>query len=135
MNHTQIALKILTPESIVLDESVDSVRLTSTDGQLGILPNHQPLVTPLETGLLWIKQHGKERVFSVMAGLFKTDGETATVLTEAAEASDQIDVLRAKTALQRAEGRLKDKANAVDSTRAEMALKRAMTRLNATGQR
>jgi F-type H+-transporting ATPase subunit epsilon len=135
MNQTQIALKILTPEMVVLDESVDSIRLTSTDGQVGILPNHQPLVTSLATGLLWVKQQGKERVFSVMSGLFKTDGETATVLTEAAESSDQIDVLRAKTALQRAEARLKERSDAVDATRAELALKRALTRLNATGSR
>lgn len=125
-------LRILTPERIVLDEeNVDGVTARSTQGEFGVLPRHLPLVAPLDIALMTYKMGGKDYTAAVMGGMFSTDGQKITILSDAAELSSEIDTARAKHARERAEARLREKHEDVDTVRAELALSRAMARLKA----
>lgn len=129
---SSLHLTVLTPESTVANERVDSLRCVAIDGELGVLPGHQPLVTPLQVGVLRIRQGGIEKRLAVMGGLLSTDGQQATILTDGAEWGDTVDRVRAEEARKRAELRLSQQEAGVDMDRAELALKRAITRIQAS---
>ena len=102
-------------------------------GDIGILPNHAPLISPLEPTIVRVKlgdQIRKRRVF-VSGGFLEVRSDQVTILAEAAELPSEIDVERAKAAKERAEKRLKNKEK-IDAVRAELALKRALNRLKVT---
>jgi F-type H+-transporting ATPase subunit epsilon len=129
-----LRLKVLTPERVVLEETVEAVYAVSPDGQFGILPRHIPMVRPLSVGILSFVRKGQKEVASLVGGILSTDGQTVTILTEASELSADIDAVRAEQARQRAEARLQQRTEAVDLHRAEMALARALARLKAAGK-
>lgn len=122
-------LKIVTPERVVLDTTVDAVYATAVDGEVGILPKHVPLVTPLSIGVLSYVKDGQKHPAAVMGGLLSTDGESVTILSDIAELSGQVDTARAQLAKERAEARLREHNSAVDMGRANSSLARAMVRL------
>lgn len=100
------------------------------EGDLGILPNHMPLVTPLKIAPVRIKTDGdKEQQIAVSGGFMEVRGDKVTILAETAELPEEIDVERAKAAKARAEQRLIDKHPDLDYKRAELALLRAQVRL------
>lgn len=125
-------LKIVTPERIVFEETVDSVFAETTDGEVGILPKHIPLVAPLAISVLRYVKNGQKQPVTVMGGLLRTNGEEISVLCNAAELAGEIDKARAEQAKVRAEARLREKTTEVNVTRAESALARSITRLKAT---
>lgn len=122
-------LKIVTPERIVLEEDVDAVYAKAVDGELGVLPKHVPMVTPLESALLHYKHNGETHWAAVMEGILSTDGQTVTVLTDAAELAGSVDYARAEKARERAEQRLREKSDELDVARAKASLSRAQVRL------
>lgn len=123
-------LKVVTPERIVFeDPDVEAVYANTVDGEVGILPKHVPLVTPLAIGVLRYVKAGQKEPIAVMGGLLRTNGKEVTILCEAAERADEIDALRAQHAKERAEARLKQQTNDVDVKRAKTALMRSVTRL------
>lgn len=127
-----LTLRIVTPERIVLEQEVEQVTATSVEGQLSILPDHEPLVTPLAIDILQYK-HGKEEDFAaVMGGILEIKGNQVTVLSDAAELDTEIEVERAKIAQQKAEAEKLQKTDKLDVYVAEMALSRAIARLRAT---
>jgi F-type H+-transporting ATPase subunit epsilon len=125
-------LKIITPDRVVVDETVDAVYGQAIDGSFGVLPKHIPMVTPLEVSLVEYVKSGQRHKATVMGGILRTDGDEVVVLSDAAEKSDEIDKLRAEQSRQRAEARLRERDASIDALRAEMALKRALLRLKAT---
>ena len=122
-------LKIVTPERIVVEEEVEALYCQTTDGMIGILPHHIPLVTPLDIGVLSYVKEGKKLPLAVMGGLLNTDGKRITVLSDVAELGSEIDVARAQDAKTRAEAKLKAKKDRNEVTTAQKALARAMVRL------
>lgn len=124
-----LQLKILTPNRLVVDEAVTSVQAASPDGEFGILPRHVPMIRPLKIGLLRYVQAGKTQTLAVIGGMLTTEGQTVTVLSDAVERGDEIDVARAQQAKERAEARLREKEATVDVKRAELSLARALLRL------
>lgn len=129
-------LKILTPEKVVLDETVETIQAKAVDGAFGVLNKHIPMITPLDIAVLTYTLTGdgndEKKPVAVMGGLFQTDGDEAIVLTDAAELVSDIDALRAQQAKERAEARLREKTEKVDVQRAEMSLARALVRLQAS---
>jgi F-type H+-transporting ATPase subunit epsilon len=125
-----LTLRILTPERQVLETQASAVYATATDGELGILSGHIPLLASLKPCVLryTTPEGNKERV-AVMGGMLETDGQQVTVLTTAAELANEIDELRAKEAKTRAEARLNERHDKVDIDRAQMALARSVARL------
>lgn len=126
-----IKLQVVTPSKVVYDGEVDSFFVRASEGDLGILKGHAPLFTGVDVGLLQLKKAGETETLAVMAGFLEVHNDRATVLTEAAEVSADIDLLRAQQARDRAEARLKEQSTNVDSARAEAALKRAILRIRA----
>jgi len=102
---------------------------------LGILPQHAPLITTLEIGELRIKQKGEEIVLAVSGGFLHVRSDRVTVLADAAERAEEIDVARAEEARSRAERYMQSRREDVDLVRAEAALRRATIRLKIARRR
>lgn len=125
-------LKIITQERVVFDEDVDEVYTKTTDGEMGILKNHVPVMAALDIGVTKAVKNNEPKFFTTMGGVFQFKDDEALILTSTAESGDEIDVTRAKEALKRAKERLANKDAELDAKRAEAALARAMARLKAT---
>lgn len=131
-----VLLEIVTPERIVYSESVSMVSVRGAEGELGILPNHIPLVTPLRVAPVRIKKDGKEEAFiAVGGGFLEVRKDKITILAETAELPEEIDVDRARAAKERAEKRLQSRMEEIDFRRAEIALQKALTRLDVSEHR
>jgi F-type H+-transporting ATPase subunit epsilon len=122
---------ILTHERVVLDTEVEQVSLTARDGQLCILPNHEPLVTALGVDVLRYKEKGEEHSAAVIGGVLEVGQKSVTVLSDAAELGVEIDEARAHQAKARAEAEQVQRVDKLDTQLAEMALTRAIARLKA----
>ncbi|MBP2637699.1 MAG: atpC 2 [Firmicutes bacterium] len=127
----KIRLDIVTPDRMVYSEDVNMVIARATDGDLGILPGHAPLIAGLEIWPLRIQTDEGEQLFSVCSGFIEVRPQKITVLAGCAELPEEIDIKRAESARERAERRLKEAGGSsdIDVRRAEVALKRAMVRL------
>lgn len=129
-----MTLQIITPERTVLkDVSTDAVVVPVTDGSMGILHNHAPMVTTLRTGVLRYKQGGTYKRVAVSGGFLELSNNHISILADAAESGESVDVLRAQEARKRAEARLRDRTANSDRARAEASLRRAINRLKAAG--
>ncbi|MDO4299864.1 MAG: F0F1 ATP synthase subunit epsilon [Clostridia bacterium] len=126
----KLSLKIITPSRNMFEGDVDMVIMRTMSGDVGILHGHQPMVTILDYGVLTIKNDGEERLAAVLGGFAEISADGMSILTDAAEWSNEIDVVRAKEAKERAEARLKNTQANIDIKRAELALKRALVRLD-----
>lgn len=127
MAKNKINLQIITPTRLVLDKMVDSAVLRTTEGEMGILYDHEPVVTLLSYGVLKYKEEGKLEHATVMGGFAEITKDRVTILTDASELVEEIDVNRAKEAKERAEGYLgKDQ---YDTLRAEIALRKSLVRI------
>ena len=95
----QLSLEVVTPHRTVLVEDVESVTLPGIEGELGILPEHIPLLTTLDTGIMSYKSSsGKTQAIAVHWGYAQVEGNSVRVLAELAETADEIDIERAKDA-------------------------------------
>jgi len=126
-------LEIVTPDRVVMSDDVRFVVAPGADGELGILPEHAPLVTGLNIGIVRVRKEGKEAKVAVSGGFMEVRDNRVIILADAAEREDEIDVERAKAAKKRAEERLAAPSPEIDIARAELALKRALNRLKAAG--
>ena len=131
----KMKLEIITPYSKVLDMEVDEVTATGKIGEFGVLPGHAPFLTSLRIGELAYKNNGITAHLALNWGYFEIQDDRIIVLVETAEASDEIDLERAKAALGRAEEALK-KLTAEDKQFKvyEAALERALIRVQVAGK-
>ena len=123
-------LEIVTPAKLVVKDEAEEAQIPGLSGYLGILPGHAPLITELGVGVITYKASGATHTLSVAWGFAEVLPDKVTILAEAAERPQEIDVERAQKSKDRAEERLKSNDPQVDYTRAEDALQRAETRLN-----
>ncbi|ABO68642.1 MULTISPECIES: F0F1 ATP synthase subunit epsilon [Geobacillus] len=130
-----IRVSVVTPDGPVYEGDVEMVSVKAKSGELGILPGHIPLVAPLEISAARLKKDGKTSYVAVSGGFLEVRPDKVTILAQAAERAEDIDVLRAKAAKERAERRLQSQQDDIDFKRAELALKRAMNRLNVAGMK
>ena len=126
----KLQLEVVTPDRLVLSESVDIVMAIGSLGEFGILPNHVPFLSPLMAGELRYRKDNQLDYMVITGGFVEVSQNKVTVLAEAAERAREIDLDRAKRAKERAEKRMAlAKSEAVDYIRAEAALRRALLRL------
>ncbi|MDM8521982.1 F0F1 ATP synthase subunit epsilon [Desulfococcaceae bacterium HSG8] len=133
-----IRLEIVTPEKSVVSEDVQIVMAPGTLGEFGVLVGHTPFLTTLKVGSIRYKDaEGKDRSVFVSEGFAEALPDKVTVLAESAERRRDIDVDRARSALERAQKLLaaEDKKEEVDFARAKSALARAMQRVKAAETR
>jgi F-type H+-transporting ATPase subunit epsilon len=128
-------LEIVTPEKLVVKGSAEEAQIPGLNGYLGILPGHAPLITELAVGAITYRTRGETHTLSVAWGFVEVLPDKVTILAEAAERPQDIDVARAQKARERAEQRLKSNDPQTDYTRAEDALQRAETRLKIAGEK
>lgn len=128
------ALEIVTPDKKFFDGKAEMLITRTSQGDIGILRNHEDMVAPLSVGVIRIK-NGDEFKDAACSGGFMTVSSTkVTLITDAAEWAEEIDVERAKDALERAKARIAEKDKSTDLARAEVALKKALNRLNVAGK-
>lgn len=126
-----IRCEIASQDRLVYEADVDMVMLPGQDGEMGILPNHAPLLTTLQLGVVIVRSGGEEEIFTVTGGLAEVQPDIVTVLADAAENVEEIDIARAEEAKRRAEELLEQGPPAdVDRYLAiEAALRRSTLRL------
>ena len=129
-----ILLEVATPDKgEIYKNDINMLITRSICGELGILPKHANLLTALIPHVMRIKEGGGEVQLFVSGGFMEVTPEKITVLADAAEKPDDIDIERAKSAFQRANERLAKKNADTDIDRAEAALARAKARLLVKG--
>jgi len=98
-----IRCEIVSQDRLVYEGAVDIVVLPGTDGEFGVLPHHAPVLTTLKLGVIKVRHSGKEDMFAVAGGIVEVQPDIVTVLADAAENVQEIDVARAESARKRAE--------------------------------
>ncbi len=124
------SLKIVTPQGIYLEKEVEMLNLKTTSGQIGILAHHLPLASPIEISEMNFIADGERSVFAISGGFVYVGKEETTIIANAIESPEEIDLRRANEAKERAEGRLHSLGDNIDIARAEIALKKAINRIN-----
>lgn len=135
-----LTVEVVTAERIVrTEQGVDVLIAPGSEGQLAILPRHAALMTTLEAGELVIRRAGDEEAYAISGGFMEVRNDRVTILADAAEAAEEIDIARAEAARARAEDRLKryreQNVRDVDLARAAASLQRALLRLRVADQR
>jgi len=135
MAEKQLLLEVVTPDRLVLSTEADVVVCPGVEGQFGVLPGHIPFLSALEIGEMYYKAGGKTEYLAVSGGFAEVTGEKVTIVAESAEVGREIDVDRAKRALERAEKRLAAaKTENIDWARAEAAMRRSLMRTRVAGR-
>ncbi len=130
-----IKVDIVTAERIVYSEEVDIVVAPGIEGELGILPQHAPLMTSLKEGELMMRKAGEEIFMAISGGFLEVRPDRVIVLADSAERSEEIDITRAEEAKRRAEERISKLTSEIDLARAEAALRRSLVRLKVSEKR
>ncbi|MGA1369711.1 MAG: F0F1 ATP synthase subunit epsilon [Blastocatellia bacterium] len=125
----KLTLEVITPERRVLSQAVDEVVVPGMDGELGILPDHTPLISRLQTGVLTFRAGTERQLLHVSGGFVEVLPGHVSVLSDVAERPEEIDLERAQRARERAERRLATLGEDIDFRRAELKLQRAMIRI------
>lgn len=127
-------LKIVSPDRLVFDSMAESLIARTTTGDVCILARHTEYISPLAIGNVKVKQNGVWRVASCSGGVLVVKNGEATIIADAFEWSDEIDLERAQAAKERAEEKMRTNVTEFEFKIAELKLKRAINRIN-TGQR
>jgi F-type H+-transporting ATPase subunit epsilon len=126
----QLELEVITPERLVLNETVGMVTVPGLGGELGILPGHTPLISALQTGVLTYLQDGRNVQLHVSGGFVEVRDDHVSVLAEVAERPEEIDVARARLAREHVEKQLSSwNGTEEDFELSRVKLERSMVRL------
>jgi F-type H+-transporting ATPase subunit epsilon len=125
-------LTIVAPDRTVVDEVTESVSAPGVMGYFGVLAGHEPFVTQLKPGVVAYRDAaGQTQYVAVAGGFLEASGDHVMILADAAEAQRDIDLQRAREALERARKRLEAPAEGIDHERARAAAERAKARIKA----
>ncbi len=129
-------LEILTPERVLVREEVDAVEASGVDGEFGILPGHTQFLTILKIGEVRFAKGGKTVSLATSGGFAEVVEDKVTFLLDTGELAEEIDVSRAKRAMERAEAMLKTMSyDHADYRRQELALYRAIARIGVASKK
>ena len=131
-----IRCEIVSQDRMVFEGDADIVIVPGSLGEMGILPGHAPLLSTLELGVIRVKNGDQEEVFTVTGGFIEVQPDIVTIMADASENVEEIDVQRAEEAMQRAKQLLEKEAPAdLDAyLRIEAAIKRSSLRLKSVEQ-
>ena len=131
-NPSHLQLQIVSADRLLVNEQVDEVQIPGSEGYLGVLPGHTPLLATLQVGELWYRQEpgdGAKYYLSIAFGFVEVQPDRVTILAQIAEPAHEIDLARAEAAKRRAEERLSRPTMDVDIERARIAMLKALIRL------
>ena len=131
-----LLLEIVTPERLAYSDTVDSVVLPGSEGELGVLPHHAPLVSMLGVGELRIRKGGAEESFAIVGGFLQVRPDKVVVMAETADMASEIDLERAQEARREAERALETGFHeGADLSAARAALQHALLRIRVAERR
>ena len=125
-----LKLEIITPDATAYSEDVDMVTLPGVEGQMGVYPQHVPLMTQMVPGEIIVRKDGHDYFLAVGEGLAEITGDHIAILTDLAIAADHIDEARAEEARQRAEARLREKLSDDEVAAVNSSLARSLAQLH-----
>ena len=124
-----LRLEIVTPDGTAYSEDVNMVTLPGIEGQLGILPQHIPLMTPMVAGEMIVRKDGQDRFLVVGDGFVEITGDHVAILTDLAIAAETIDEAKAEEASQLAAARLREAMSSEEVAAVNAALARSLAQL------
>lgn len=124
-----LKLEIITPEAVTYSENVDMVTLPGIEGEMGIFPDHVPLLTQVVPGEILVRKGGEQIFLAVGEGFAEITGERVAILTDMAVKADSIDEAKAEEARIRAEQRLKEKVSEEEQAALNAALANSLAQL------
>ena len=131
-----IRLEIVTPERLAYSDEVDSVVLPGSEGEMGVLPHHAPLVSTLGVGELRIRKGGAEESFAIVGGFVQVRPDKVVVMAETADMASEIDLEKAQEARREAERAIESGYHeAADLAAARAALQQALLRIRVAERR
>ncbi len=131
-----LSIDIVTAERVVYsDEGADEVVIPGIEGELTVLPQHAPLLTMIKPGVMLIKKGNEETEMAITGGFLEVRQDRVTILADAAERAEEIDVARAEEARAAAERSLEARETEVDLARVAVELQRALVRLKVAERR
>ena len=131
-----LQLEIVTPERQVYSDTVDSVQVPGSEGELGVLPHHAPLVSTLGVGELRFRKDGVEESFAIVGGFLQVRPDKVVVLAETADMASEIDLEKAQEARREAERALETSySEGADLAAARAALQQALLRIRVAERR
>jgi F-type H+-transporting ATPase subunit epsilon len=129
-------LEIVTPERLAYSDEVDSVQLPGSEGELGVLPHHAPLVSMLGVGELRIRKGGAEESFAIVGGFLQVRPDKVVVMAETADLASEIDLEKAQAARREAEQALQGGyVEGADLSAARAQLQQALLRIRVAERR
>ena len=126
---SSIKLDVVTAEQVIWSDDVSMVVAPGVEGQLGILPHHTPLMTMLQPGELRVTQGGDEFFLAISGGFLEVRPDKVTILADAAERAEEIDIARAEEAKRRAEEEISHPRTEIDVAQAGAALRLSLIRI------
>ena len=124
-----LQLQIVSADRLLVNEQVDEVEIPGSEGYLGVLPGHTPLLATLQVGELWYRQGQEKHYLAIAFGFVEVQPDGVTILAQIAEPAHEIDPARAEAARKRAEERLSKPTIDMDFERARIAMLKALVRL------
>jgi len=125
-----LKLEIVTPEAKTYSEDVDMVTLPGVEGEMGIYPQHVPLLTQVSAGEVVVRKGGQDYFLAIGEGFVEITGERVAILTDMAIRAENIDESKAEEARKRAEERLSEKLDDEEAAMVSAALAHSLAQLN-----
>jgi F-type H+-transporting ATPase subunit epsilon len=130
-----LKLEIVTPAGIVYSEDVEMVTLPGVAGEMGILPQHVPLISQMVPGEMIVRKDGRDSFVATGGGLIEVTANRVAILTDLAIPADRIDEAKAEEARQRAEARLREKLSDEELASVNASLTRSLAQLRVKRRR
>ena len=124
-----LKLEIVTPEAKVYSEDVEMVTLPAVEGEMGVFPQHVPLMTQIVAGEIIARKDGRDYFLAVGEGFVEVTGERVAIMTDMAIGAEKIDEAKAEEARQRAEARLAEKLDDEEAAMVSAALAHSLAQL------
>lgn len=124
-----LKLEIVTPEGVTYSENVDMVTLPGSEGEMGIYPNHVPLMTQVAAGEVAARRGGRDEFLAVGEGFVEITGDRVAILTDMAVKAENIDETKAEEARKRAEARLAEKLDDEEAAMVSASLAHSLAQL------
>lgn len=125
-----LKLEIVTPEAVTYSDDVEMVTLPGIEGEMGIFPQHVPMMTQIAPGEISVRKGGQESLLAVGEGFVEITADRVSVLTDMAVRAENIDEAAAEAARKRAEARLAEKLNGEEEALVRASLSNALAQIN-----
>jgi len=125
-----LKFEIITPDATVYSEDVDMVTLPGVEGQMGVYPQHVPLMTQMVPGEIIVRKEGRDCSLAVGEGVVEITGDHVAILTDLAVAAEKIDEAKVQEARQRAEARLRENLSDEEVAAVNASLARSLAQLH-----